>query len=292
MPLLLSASMIVGMGIATASTSTYNGLAQGQQTPPPTQKPPGQAKPVEPTKTAEPAAKVEVKKAPVVDPIPGITYADKSGVTYVVARTLAERLGMEVELDPTEKILKIGDREFTEFRRLYSGEVILPIRGIDKFGGTIDPTADESTVLVRSNGIEFNVVVGQKHIDVDKAAQELTAYQGDLVVIKTNVSTGRPGHNTPIGEFTTGPKERMHYSHKYNDAEMPYAVQVNGDVFFHGYGSVPRYPASHGCIRIPLGRKNPAKYLYTWVNRGVPVKIYGTYTWESHHSKRRKKKRH
>lgn len=278
-PLFLSASMIIGMGIATASTANIK-----QQGTPPKQVPPAtQAKLPEVQKTVVPHLDI-------AEVVPGITFADTPGVVYVVGRTLAERLKLEIELDKTEKVLTIGDKKFEGFRRLYAGDILIPIRDISKFDGTIELSPQEDTMVVRGNTFQFDVVIGKKHIEVDKAAQELTAFQGNVMVLKTNVSTGRPGHNTPAGEFTTGSKERMHYSHKYNDAEMPYAVQVNGDVFFHGYGSVPHYPASHGCIRIPLGRKGPAKYLFGWVNRGVDVKIFGTYVWESHHSKKRRKK--
>ncbi len=274
--------MIVGMGIATASTASGK---QGTAQIPPTKPvlPQGQTKPPETQKPVVPHLDI-------AEVVPGITYADTPGVVYVVGRTLAARLKLEIELDKAEKVLTIGDKKFEGFRRLFTGDVLIPIREISKFDGTIELAPEEGNMVIRGNTFQFDVVVGKKRIEVDKAAQELTAFQGDVVVLKTNVSTGRPGHNTPVGEFTTGSKERMHYSHKYNDAEMPYAVQVNGDVFFHGYGSVPHYPASHGCIRIPLGRKGPAKYLFGWVNRGVDVKIFGTYVWETHHSKKRRKK--
>ena len=278
LPLYLSASLIVGFGIATAATANI----KQQSTPPKQVPPPGQAKPPE-------VKKPVVPHLDIAEVVPGITFADTPGVVYVVGRTLAERLKLDIELDKAEKVLTIGEKKFEGFRRLYAGDILIPIREISKFDGTIELSPEEDTMVVRGNTFQFDVIIGKKHIEVDKAAQELTAFQGKVVVLKTNVSTGRPGHNTPIGEFTTGSKERMHYSHKYNDAEMPYAVQVNGDVFFHGYGSVPAYPASHGCIRVPLGRKKPAKYLYGWVNRGVGVKIFGTYEWEKHHSKKRRK---
>jgi hypothetical protein len=285
---MLSALLIIGIGFATATTAYYGPQVPNLHTPLPTQIPPQSKSPVTKppvTKPPEPA-----RVSPVLtEPVPGITFADKSGVTYVVARTLARRLRLDIELSPDEKVLRIGDKEFTEFRRLFSGEILFPIRAISKLDGTIEATTEGGRSLVRCFAGQFELVVGKKHVEIDKAAQELTAYQGDVVVLKTNVSTGRPGHNTPNGEFTTGYKERMHYSHKYNDAEMPYAVEVNGDVFFHGYTSVPHYPASHGCIRIPLGHKNPAKYLFTWVNHGVDVKIFGAYNWESHHSRKRHK---
>ena len=276
-PITIGALLIGGLGYATSVTEPAFQI-NGQQIPPKTD-----------------TSQVQNKATPIVptvalplEPITGITFANESGVTYVVARSLAEKLGLEIELDAKEKVLTIGDKKFEGFRRLYAGDVLFAVRDIAKFEGTIIPSLIEGTVSVETNGLQFDVVVGKKRVEVDKAAQELTGFQGDVVVIKTNVSTGMPGHNTPVGEFKTGPKERMHYSRKYNNAEMPYAVQVNGDIFFHGAGSVPYYPASHGCIRIPLGRKNPAKYLYNWVDRGVDVKISGKYEWVSRRSKKRR----
>jgi hypothetical protein len=50
-------------------------------------------------------------------------------------------------------------------------------------------------------------------------------------------------------------------------------VQVNGHVFIHGFTSVPGYPASHGCVRVPLTGGNPARFFYEWVDAGTPVEI-------------------
>ena len=50
-------------------------------------------------------------------------------------------------------------------------------------------------------------------------------------------------------------------------------VQINGNVFIHGFSSVPNYPASHGCIRMPLTNGNPAKFFYEWVQSGTPVSV-------------------
>ncbi|MGZ2979342.1 L,D-transpeptidase, partial [Pseudomonas aeruginosa] len=87
---------------------------------------------------------------------------------------------------------------------------------------------------------------------VDQRTLTMTARQGELIVLQNRVSTGRPGHRTPNGHFIAGPRERMHYSRLYENAPMPYSVQVNGNVFIHGFSSVPSYPASHGCIRMPI----------------------------------------
>jgi lipoprotein-anchoring transpeptidase ErfK/SrfK len=50
-------------------------------------------------------------------------------------------------------------------------------------------------------------------------------------------------------------------------------VQIRGHVFIHGFRSVPDFPASHGCIRLPLDRGNPARFFYEWIDRGTPVKV-------------------
>ena len=78
--------------------------------------------------------------------------------------------------------------------------------------------------------------------------------------------------------FTAGDKFRMHYSKLYHHAPMPYSVQVTGNIFIHGFSYVPRWPASHGCIRVPLTGDNPARRFYEWVEFGTPIEISGR--WE------------
>jgi lipoprotein-anchoring transpeptidase ErfK/SrfK len=39
----------------------------------------------------------------------------------------------------------------------------------------------------------------------------------------------------------------------------------------HGYPSVPNYPASHGCIRVP---NSDANAIYNWVKLGDPIWVY------------------
>jgi lipoprotein-anchoring transpeptidase ErfK/SrfK len=120
--------------------------------------------------------------------------------------------------------------------------------------------------------------VAGKHVEVDKTLQMLRAYEGDKLVFQTRISTGKWDKSTPNGQFTAGGKERMHYSKLFKNAPMPYSVQVNGDVFIHGFTSVPKHPASHGCIRVPLDGDNPAKRFYEWVEAGTPIEVSGQ--WE------------
>ena len=140
-------------------------------------------------------------------------------------------------------------------------------------GATILVDLEKAQYEVTSGRRSFSTSVGVKRIEVDLARQRLYAYQGRLIVLDTNISSGRTG-NTPSGHFTAGPyKSRMHYSSKYPNAPMPWSVQITGHIFFHGFSSVPNYPASHGCIRVPLSGANPARFLYEWVDVGTPIQI-------------------
>ena len=113
---------------------------------------------------------------------------------------------------------------------------------------------------------------GPQRVVIDKSRQVLRAYEGNRVVLETHISTGRRGRETPSGHFHAETKSLMHYSSRYGNAPMPYSVQIAGNYFIHGFSSVPNYPASHGCIRVPIGT---ARQFYDWVSPGTPVDIVG-----------------
>lgn len=75
----------------------------------------------------------------------------------------------------------------------------------------------------------------------------------------SNVSTGKRGHETPVGTFPILQKKVQYRSTLYDDAPMPYMQRLTWDGVALHAGNVPGYPASHGCIRLP---KTFAKKLY------------------------------
>jgi hypothetical protein len=114
---------------------------------------------------------------------------------------------------------------------------------------------------------------GPKRVEINLTEQRLRAYEGNRLVMQTRISSGR-NRGTPTGNFTAGPyKAENHYSSLYHSAHMPWSVQVNGNIFVHGFSEVPDYPASRGCIRVPVTGNNPAKRFYNWVEAGTPVRI-------------------
>jgi L,D-transpeptidase catalytic domain len=86
----------------------------------------------------------------------------------------------------------------------------------------------------------------------------------------TTVSTGKRGYETPTGTYSVIEKERYHRSNRYNNAPMPYMQRLTEyGMAMHG-GHLPGYPASHGCIRLPLAF---AALLFRETDIGMPVTI-------------------
>src|SRR5262249_45903725 len=64
------------------------------------------------------------------------------------------------------------------------------------------------------------------------------------------VSTGVPGHPTPMGVFSIIQKDRYHHSNIYSGAPMPYMQRITWSGVALHEGVLPGVPASHGCIRM------------------------------------------
>lgn len=93
-------------------------------------------------------------------------------------------------------------------------------------------------------------------------------------------STGKPGHDTPKGVFSTnGDKDTWFFNPKYNDGAK-YWVRINGDYLFHSLpfdktqknitDSILGEARSHGCIRLSIEN---AKWLYDNLAKGSTVVV-------------------
>lgn len=84
--------------------------------------------------------------------------------------------------------------------------------------------------------------------------QRAVVYAGGRPVAETHVSTGKSGHTTPTGVFSILQKARHHRSNIYSNAPMPFMQRLTwSGIALHASDSVPGYPASHGCVRLPHG---------------------------------------
>jgi hypothetical protein len=83
------------------------------------------------------------------------------------------------------------------------------------------------------------------HIEVSKGSQYLMVVRHDRVTAIVHVSTGATG-NTPLGRF------RIYRKNAGWDWVLWYPMYFLRGFAIHGYPSVPAYPASHGCVRVPM----------------------------------------
>jgi hypothetical protein len=84
---------------------------------------------------------------------------------------------------------------------------------------------------------------------IDTARQVLLLVENGHTVRAIHVSTGAYGR-TPRGRFSVYRKETLSWSVPFS-VWMPYASYFHGGYALHAYSSVPTYPASHGCVRVP-----------------------------------------
>jgi lipoprotein-anchoring transpeptidase ErfK/SrfK len=121
---------------------------------------------------------------------------------------------------------------------------------------------------------------GFPHIKVDLGRQMLSVVDASGNVLKVlPVSTGsgrwyisegeRRRAVTPRGRFTV--YRKIAGWRKSPLGLMYYPVYIVGGIAIHGSPSVPRSPASHGCIRIPM---YAAKAFYDSTPVGTPVLVY------------------
>ncbi|MEM7074052.1 MAG: L,D-transpeptidase [Pseudomonadota bacterium] len=105
--------------------------------------------------------------------------------------------------------------------------------------------------------------------------QRVHVYRNGVRIAVSTCSTGKPGHETPTGVFTILQKDKDHHSTTYDNAPMPNMNRLTWDGIALHAGNLPGYPASHGCVRLPLAF---SEKLFTVTHIGTPVIIAGAHS--------------
>ncbi|MCK1300104.1 MULTISPECIES: L,D-transpeptidase family protein [unclassified Bradyrhizobium] len=103
-------------------------------------------------------------------------------------------------------------------------------------------------------------------VSIDR--QKVTVYDTKGVFAESPVSTGMKGHSTPMGVFSVIQKHKFHHSNIYSGAPMPYMQRITWSGVAMHAGVLPGYPASHGCIRMPMAF---AVKMWNWTRMGARV---------------------
>jgi cell wall hydrolase len=157
----------------------------------------------------------------------------------VGARGRAVRF-LERQLDSLKYVLRDVDRAFHSDTR----EAVYAFQKVERLrrDGVVTPTVWQE--LARARTPRAAVERGN-HIEVDKARQVLFEVRRGRVVRIVHVSTGATG-NTPLGRWRIYRK-----TPGFNSLSMYYSMYFLRGFAVHGYHSVPPWPASHGCVRMP-----------------------------------------
>ena len=113
---------------------------------------------------------------------------------------------------------------------------------------------------------------GDTRVVIDLITQMAYAFRGDQLVGASTISSGKKGKITPLGYWPVLEKKKFHRSRKYDNAPMPFMQRLdNYGIALHG-GVNPGYPASNGCVRLPMPF---AEKLYGLTKVGTEVVIEG-----------------
>ncbi|WP_157521711.1 L,D-transpeptidase family protein [Herbidospora cretacea] len=117
-------------------------------------------------------------------------------------------------------------------------------------------------------------------VEIDVRRQLLTIWRDGKPDLTTHISTGANrsycdnGHcgfaRTPVGTYAAGTRAPGWTTSPLGT--MFNSIYFNGGIAMHGSSEVPKYPASHGCIRIPI---HTSKIVYAMVRTGEPVHVLG-----------------
>ena len=107
-------------------------------------------------------------------------------------------------------------------------------------------------------------------IIVSLPEQKMYVYRNGVRIGRSTISTGTKGHPTPTGMFTILQKKVRHESNIYKGAKMPHMQRLTWTGIAMHAGRLPGYPASHGCVRLPI---DFAEKLYSVTSNGTNVII-------------------
>lgn len=100
--------------------------------------------------------------------------------------------------------------------------------------------------------------------------QLVHVYRNGIRIAASTCSTGKPGHRTPTGVFQILQKDKHHRSSTYSNAPMPNMNRLTWSGIALHAGNLPGYPASHGCVRLPM---QFSELLFGITRKGMTVVI-------------------
>jgi hypothetical protein len=123
-----------------------------------------------------------------------------------------------------------------------------------------------SSLFHGKGGFRLKFPDAGKHVETDLSRAVLVLADRGKPLRIYNTSPGKPSTPTVRGTFHVYRRQPGTNSHG-----MVHSAYFIRGYAIHGYASVPAYPASHGCLRVPIPN---ARSIYNWMTMGTRVDVY------------------
>ncbi len=148
-----------------------------------------------------------------------------------------------------------------------TANAVMAFRKLTGMDRTTTASEDVFSKLLRGAGaFKVRYPRAGRHIEADLSRQVLALIDGGKVVRIYPTSSGKASTPTVLGSYRVYRKDPG-----YNSLGMLDSAYFIRGYAIHGYASVPPYPASHGCLRIPIQN---ARTVYDWLRGGDGVIVY------------------
>ncbi len=161
-----------------------------------------------------------------------------------------------------------------------------------------EPNYKKTYNIYRDHSLLSEITPDTSSLSINLATQRAQLLHNGQVAMDYPIATGKSSHPTPPGEYTIlekkkdkrsnlygkildasgnvvisdadSTKDKVPSGGKFLGAKMPYWMRFTWTGIGHHVGNVPRYPASHGCIR---GKSSTLPEIFSRVKVGTPVSI-------------------
>jgi lipoprotein-anchoring transpeptidase ErfK/SrfK len=148
-----------------------------------------------------------------------------------------------------------------------TARAVLAFRKVTGMARTTNASVGVMRALARGRGV-FKVRHPEhgRHIEGDLSRQVIALIDKGRAQRIYHTSSGAPATPTVIGHFRVYLK-----TPGVNAKGMVDSAYFIRGYATHGYPSVPIFPASHGCFRLPIP---DARSVFNWIEIGTPVDVY------------------
>ena len=196
------------------------------------------------------------------------TFVAKSGSIDVIPRRVTPTSGAASIRSLQRRLKRLG--YVTGSRGSFDARTARAVLAFRKVTGMARTTRASTGVMRALAGGRGRFVIRfprhGRHIEADLSRQVIALIEGGRVRRIYPVSSGAPSTPTVQGSFKVYSK-----TPGTNAKGMVHSAYFIRGYATHGYASVPVFPASHGCLRVPIP---DSLSLFQWIKVGTPVDVY------------------